>query len=138
MSFIVSFQAARCADGEDCLPFEVVKHVIWTSNGRILELMYLQCPGALGYPGSRNVRRFRSGAGISSRSGAGQVAITGRRGCRGCVPSLSCRARTMSSERMWPPLSLSPDTHKAAAMHQPCFYHAASQTQRANLAPSQL
>lgn len=48
MSFIVSFQAARCADGEDCLPFEVVKHVIWTSNGRILELMYLQCPGALG------------------------------------------------------------------------------------------
>lgn len=49
MSFIVSFQAARCADGEDCLPFEVVKHVIWTSNGRILALMYLQRPGALGY-----------------------------------------------------------------------------------------
>lgn len=42
-------------------------------------------------------------------------------GWRDCIPLLSLGMRTLSSERMWLLLSLSPDTHKAAVIHHPAF-----------------
>lgn len=52
----------------------------------------------------------------------------GRSGYQTRGPYLPPRAARGSSERARPPLSASPDTHKAAAIHQPAFIVNAPQT----------
>lgn len=124
MSFIVSFQAADTQTVKTVYYLKLLNMLSGSLMGNSWVNVVTEYPTAHCIPSVLNARCFRSlrtPCCILSCSRTDQVTLMRQAGWRDCIPLLSLSMRTLSSERMWLLLSLSPDTHKAAVIHHPAF-----------------